>query len=601
MKTICHKLLLLIIVLIVCGANIFAQALPPGTYTVGIGGNFASIQEAFNKLSTDGVTGNVTIELIDELYTAPADTFGYELVGPIPGAGPNSRVTIKPAANNNVTVEGNLRYVFTFSDVSYLTLDGVSTEGSTTLTVHSIFNSQYELNRGILFINNSDHNIIQNVTLICEDIFRDAIGIFLGTSSNSPFAPDSNLIQNNFIKEAGAAIVVSAYYASANTRSVGNVVRGNKVGSETDSLIAWGIQLEKSQNSIVENNIVQNLTVKNGYARDNVDKGINSYWGTGDIIRNNFVYTIKSSGGNHATGIQLSGDAGKTGSDNLVYNNMVYNIQSSSTQSDSRVAGIQTWYQDNPKIYYNSVYLSGIGANHSGSAALYIHHNCSNVEAKNNILVNTRDESPYYASAVYDYIASNLTSDYNALYSNNYLVRIGNSNYNTLTDWQATGQDLNSYTELPNFISSTDLHIDETIPTYLESRGTPIAGIDTDFDGDPRSNDSTDIGADEFNGIYIPTGIDDEGILPTVYALEQNYPNPFNPNTKIKYSVPQASRVQIKVFDVLGNEIETLVNEEKPAGTYELTWNAVNLPSGVYFYQLKAGSFVETNKMVLMK
>jgi photosystem II stability/assembly factor-like uncharacterized protein len=85
------------------------------------------------------------------------------------------------------------------------------------------------------------------------------------------------------------------------------------------------------------------------------------------------------------------------------------------------------------------------------------------------------------------------------------------------------------------------------------------------------------------------------------YALLQNYPNPFNPSTKIKYSVPQLSQVQIKVFDVLGNEIEILVNEEKLAGTYELTWNGTNLPSGVYFYQLKTEGFVETKKMILMK
>jgi CubicO group peptidase (beta-lactamase class C family) len=85
------------------------------------------------------------------------------------------------------------------------------------------------------------------------------------------------------------------------------------------------------------------------------------------------------------------------------------------------------------------------------------------------------------------------------------------------------------------------------------------------------------------------------------FYLEQNFPNPFNPSTNIKYSVPQSSHVQIKVYDVLGNEIETLVNEEKPSGTYELTWNAVNLPSGVYFYRLKAGSFVETRKMILLK
>ncbi len=95
--------------------------------------------------------------------------------------------------------------------------------------------------------------------------------------------------------------------------------------------------------------------------------------------------------------------------------------------------------------------------------------------------------------------------------------------------------------------------------------------------------------------------VEHEFIPPTKFVLAQNYPNPFNPTTKIKYSVPQASNTTIKVFDVLGNEIETLVNEEKPVGTYELTWNAANLPSGVYFYQLKAGSFIETKKMILLK
>jgi len=85
------------------------------------------------------------------------------------------------------------------------------------------------------------------------------------------------------------------------------------------------------------------------------------------------------------------------------------------------------------------------------------------------------------------------------------------------------------------------------------------------------------------------------------YDLKQNYPNPFNPTTKIKYSVPRTSQVQLKIFDILGNEIETLINEKKPAGSYEITFNARSLPSGIYFYQLKAGSFIETKKMILLK
>ncbi|MBK9097680.1 MAG: T9SS type A sorting domain-containing protein [bacterium] len=103
----------------------------------------------------------------------------------------------------------------------------------------------------------------------------------------------------------------------------------------------------------------------------------------------------------------------------------------------------------------------------------------------------------------------------------------------------------------------------------------------------------------------------DSVLLPEKIELFQNYPNPFNPSTVISYQLPVSSDLVLKVFDVLGNGIETLVDEEKPAGTYEVTWYPNNLPSGVYFYQLlvsalqskdgKAGSFVETKKMILLK
>jgi hypothetical protein len=85
------------------------------------------------------------------------------------------------------------------------------------------------------------------------------------------------------------------------------------------------------------------------------------------------------------------------------------------------------------------------------------------------------------------------------------------------------------------------------------------------------------------------------------YRIAQNFPNPFNPSTNIKYSIPELSNVVIKVFDILGNEIETLVNEEKPIGTYEVKWDAKNNPSGIYFYRIIADNFIETKKMVLME
>ena len=90
-------------------------------------------------------------------------------------------------------------------------------------------------------------------------------------------------------------------------------------------------------------------------------------------------------------------------------------------------------------------------------------------------------------------------------------------------------------------------------------------------------------------------------IVPNEYLLYQNFPNPFNPTTTIKYSIPKLSFVTIKIYDVLGSEVATLLNEERPAGTYELNWNANNISSGVYFYTLQAGDFVETKKMILLK
>lgn len=91
------------------------------------------------------------------------------------------------------------------------------------------------------------------------------------------------------------------------------------------------------------------------------------------------------------------------------------------------------------------------------------------------------------------------------------------------------------------------------------------------------------------------------GNSPISFSLDQNYPNPFNPTTKIKYSIPAASPTTLKVYDVLGNEIATLVNGEKQAGTYEVNFNAASVASGVYFYKLQSGTFVQTRKMIVLK
>jgi hypothetical protein len=98
------------------------------------------------------------------------------------------------------------------------------------------------------------------------------------------------------------------------------------------------------------------------------------------------------------------------------------------------------------------------------------------------------------------------------------------------------------------------------------------------------------------------TGIHDHGsLIPSEYKLYQNYPNPFNPTTTIQFDIPKTSFVTLKVYNVLGQEVTTLVNEKREAGRYEVPFDGSKLTSGVYFYRLGAGEFVSVKKLILMK
>ena len=111
---------------------------------------------------------------------------------------------------------------------------------------------------------------------------------------------------------------------------------------------------------------------------------------------------------------------------------------------------------------------------------------------------------------------------------------------------------------------------------------------------------------DTYSYRYLPTDVSEFTSEVNAYGLSNNYPNPFNPSTVISYQLPVSGDVTLKVFDVLGNEIATLLDEYKPAGNYEIEFNVAQISrpeiaSGIYFYQLKAGDFIETKKMILLK
>ncbi len=105
----------------------------------------------------------------------------------------------------------------------------------------------------------------------------------------------------------------------------------------------------------------------------------------------------------------------------------------------------------------------------------------------------------------------------------------------------------------------------------------------------------------DYIDLTAPSSVQQISGLPTDFSIEQNYPNPFNPSTKIEYSIPEASFVHLRVYNILGSEVAILVNEEQPAGTYRADFTAQDLASGIYIAQLKAGNFSKTIKMSFMK
>ncbi|MDP3148904.1 MAG: T9SS type A sorting domain-containing protein [Ignavibacteria bacterium] len=157
---------------------------------------------------------------------------------------------------------------------------------------------------------------------------------------------------------------------------------------------------------------------------------------------------------------------------------------------------------------------------------------------------------------------------------------IVNSDYNETTPITGALKDAATWVLV---FYGTNYHVGDVVSVYYDN---PFV-IGTD-----RYTFSTD------NLVGIAEG---NSLSPNEYFLYQNFPNPFNPTTTIKYDIPKEGLVTIKIFDILGREVETLVNEEKPAGKYQITFNAKKLSSGIYFYSIKTGDYIKTLKSILLK
>lgn len=155
----------------------------------------------------------------------------------------------------------------------------------------------------------------------------------------------------------------------------------------------------------------------------------------------------------------------------------------------------------------------------------------------------------------------------------------------------ATTPDFGSTPLMPGETREVSLHVFTSV-----NAGTANVQLQAGTTHDPVNRITVD-----FTAIVNPTSVENDGEQPNEYFLTQNFPNPFNPSTKISYGIREAGVVTIKVFNILGSEVATLVNEYKSAGNYEVSFGKNELASGIYIYRLTVNNFIQTRKMILEK
>jgi len=349
---------------------------------------------------------------------------------------------------------------------------------------------------------------------------------------------------------------------------------------------------DQARNGLIKINLIYNCI--SAYATSG---GLYVDGGKNIIIENNTSY-------HNGYGVEVGCEnVGKTTDNITVRNNMFY---------DNQVCAIALGGFDYPagsgkvinsKVRNNTCYKNDLL--NGGTGELYLSYSENSV-VENNIFYLSIQNSLVYANLT----QPSLQFNYNVFFSDNIPTNMtANWNGNSYSSYSSftsgTGTNANSQVANPQFvngnITAPNFHIASTSPAKEAGNPAFVAALnEVDMDGENRISGIVDCGTDEY---YATVGIHQSisSDKPSAYSVEQNYPNPFNPSTKIKFQVPSTNFVTLKVYDLLGREMSTLLNEEMKPGTYEMTFYATGLASGVYLYRLQAGEFIDTRKLVIMR
>ena len=486
-----------------------------------------------------------------------------------------------------------------------------------------------------------------------------------GNNSNNGLSPQTAFatLQHaaDLVSAGDSVLVLAGNYVGFDIRTNGNAnnpivikaIESSVVIDERNAVTPDGINIENATWIIVDGFEVQDqpragiraavsdfITIKNNYCHNNQRWGIFTGFTDDLTVENNTcsysadehgIYVSNSSDrpiirnnhsfNNNGCGIHMNGDISQGGDgiisnaevegnilhdngygggsainmdgvqDSKIFNNLIYN---------NHATGIAMFKIDggdaskNNKVFNNTIIQPSDGR----WCVISVDGSTGNT-MYNNILINHHS---FRGSIALD--AASLTgfvSDYNILV-NRLSDDDGNSNM-SLSQWQSMGFDSHSMiadTEDQIFVDYTNenYHLLQNAQAVNTGTNLVLPTVFEDLDNVPRPQGSEfDIGCYEYSNV---TSVSDEPI-PESFKLFQNYPNPFNPTTKIEFQLANSGFVSLKIFNVLGNEVATLIYEEMSSGTYDFEFNGEELTSGIYFARLQQNSSVQTIKMTLLR
>ncbi len=482
-----------------------------GTFTIGTGGNYPSLTGAgglFADINSKVVSGNITATIISDLTETGANALNQWSET---GSG-GYTLTIVPDAATNRTISGSYAGgLIRLNGADRVTFDGRYSGSGNYLTITNTATSGTIA--AIQLISTGTGQGCENVTIRNCNISNGYIGtstygIFAGSSTLGTGAADHDnltISYNNIYKS-----YYGVYLAGVSGGTFDNCqVLNNEIGSNTasDYVYKYGIYASYLNNSSISGNHIFNMS--SGTA---TPTGLYIYTGvTNTTVSKNKIHNIAYTGTGGYGGWGMYINTGSSTSNLNIYNNVIYDIKGDgwSTFSGSSMVGI---YVDGTtgglNIYYNSVNLYGDFAGYNTStltaAILFNSSSITNIDLRNNVFVNTMNNTTVTTDKNYAIYSSTAKSNFTNINYNDYyasgaqgvLGYIGGSDRTTLSAWQtATSQDGNSISANPSFVANDDLRPNSGSPVL--AAGTPITGITTDFLGDTRSATTPSMGAYE--------------------------------------------------------------------------------------------------------